>query len=129
MPDRPIRFLIVDDIVENIVALEALLRRDGLVVDHARSASEALELMLLHDYALAFLDVQMPGTDGYELAELMRSTERTRGVPIIFVTAAEMDEARRVRGDGAGAVAYHLKPKAPVHQKSQAAGLLPRGRP
>ncbi len=64
MPDRPIRFLIVDDIAENIMALEALLRRDGLVVDTARSATEALELMLQHDYALAFLDVQMPGTDG-----------------------------------------------------------------
>ena len=53
MPDRPIRFLIVDDIAENIMALEALLRRDGLVVDTARSATEALELMLQHDYALA----------------------------------------------------------------------------
>ena len=91
MSDSPIRFLIVDDIAENIQALDALLRRDGLAVDHARSATEALELMLVHDYALAFLDVHMPGTDGYELAELMRSIERTRGVPIIFVTAAERD--------------------------------------
>ncbi|WP_265500314.1 response regulator [Paracoccus beibuensis] len=128
MPDRPIRFLIVDDIVENIVALEALLRRDGLVVDYARSASEALELMLLHDYALAFLDVQMPGTDGYELAELMRSTERTRGVPIIFVTAAEMDEARRFRGYEAGAVDYIFKPIDPVILKSKAEVFFRIGR-
>lgn len=128
MPDRPIRFLIVDDIVENIVALEALLRRDGLVVDYARSASEALELMLLHDYALAFLDVQMPGTDGYELAELMRSTERTRGVPIIFVTAAEMDEARRFRGYEAGAVDYIFKPIDPIILKSKAEVFFRIGR-
>ena len=120
MPHNPIRFLIVDDIPENIMALEALLRRDGLVVDRARSASEALELMLMHDYALAFLDVQMPGTDGYELAELMRSTERTRSVPIIFVTAAEMDEARRFRGYEAGAVDYIFKPIDPVILKSKA---------
>lgn len=120
MSDSPIRFLIVDDIAENIQALDALLRRDGLAVDHARSATEALELMLVHDYALAFLDVHMPGTDGYELAELMRSIERTRGVPIIFVTAAERDETRRFRGYEAGAVDYIFKPIDPVVLKSKA---------
>lgn len=128
MPDRPIRFLIVDDIAENIVALDALLRRDGLVVDHARSATEALELMLVHDYALAFLDVHMPGTDGYELAELMRSTERTRGVPIIFVTAAERDDSRRFRGYEAGAVDYIFKPIDPVVLKSKAEVFFRIGR-
>ncbi|TJZ94214.1 response regulator [Paracoccus gahaiensis] len=128
MPHRPIRFLIVDDIDQNIMALEALLRRDGLVVDSARTASEALELMLQHDYALAFLDVQMPGTDGYELAELMRSTERTRGVPIIFVTAAEMDEARRFRGYEAGAVDYIFKPIDPVVLRSKAEVFFRIGR-
>nr|WP_111298719.1 response regulator [Paracoccus saliphilus] len=128
MLDNTIRFLIVDDIAENIMALEALLRRDGLVVDRARSATEALELMLMHDYALAFLDVQMPGTDGYELAELMRSTERTRGVPIIFVTAAEMDEARRFRGYEAGAVDYIFKPIDPVILKSKAEVFFRIGR-
>ena len=120
MCDNPIRFLIVDDIAENILALDALLRRDGLIVDHAHSATEALELMLVHDYALALLDVHMPGTDGYELAELMRSTERTRGVPIIFVTAAERDETRRFRGYEAGAVDYIFKPIDPVVLKSKA---------
>ena len=120
MCDKPIRFLIVDDIAENILALDALLRRDGLVLDHAHSATEALELMLVHDYALALLDVHMPGIDGYELAELMRSTERTRGVPIIFVTAAERDEGRRFRGYEAGAVDYIVKPIDPVVLKSKA---------
>ncbi|VDS08643.1 Blue-light-activated histidine kinase [Paracoccus haematequi] len=128
MPDRPIRFLIVDDIAENILALDALLRRDGLEVDHAHSATQALELMLVHDYALALLDVHMPGTDGYELAELMRSTERTRGVPIIFVTAADRDEARRFRGYEAGAVDYIVKPIDPVVLKSKAEVFFRIGR-
>lgn len=128
MPDNPIRFLIVDDTAQNIMALEALLRRDGLIIDSAGSAAQALELMLVNEYALAFLDVQMPGTDGYELAELMRGTERTRSVPIIFVTAAEMDEARRFRGYEAGAVDYIFKPIDPMILKSKAEVFFRIGR-
>jgi PAS domain S-box-containing protein len=120
MADDPIRFLIVDDIPENLMALEALLRRDGLEVHRAGSAAEALELMLVNDYALALLDVQMPEIDGYELAELMRGAERTRRLPIIFVTAAEMDETRRFRGYEAGAVDFIFKPIDPVILKSKA---------
>src|SRR3546814_19524420 len=73
-----VKFLLVDDIDENLSALEALLRRDGLELFKARSGREALELLLVHDFALALLDVQMPELDGFELAELMRGTERTR---------------------------------------------------
>lgn len=120
MSGDPIRFLVVDDIRENMIALEALLRRDGLRVDFAGSASEALELLLINDYALAFLDVQMPETDGYELAELMRGAERTRDVPIIFVTAADRDERRHFRGYEAGAVDYIFKPLDPVVLRSKA---------
>ncbi|RWR04846.1 response regulator [Paenirhodobacter populi] len=120
MPNSPIRFLLVDDIVENLTALEALLRRDGLEIHTARSAAEALELMLVNDYALAFLDVQMPETDGYELAELMRGAERTRQIPIIFVTAAERNENRRFRGYEVGAVDYIFKPIDPVVLKTKA---------
>ncbi|MDM7460004.1 MAG: response regulator, partial [Paracoccus sp. (in: a-proteobacteria)] len=109
-----------DDIAENILALEALLRRDGLVIDTASTAAQALALMLQHEYALAFLDVPMPETDGYELAELMRGTARTRDVPIIFVTAATMDDARRFRGYEAGAVDYIFKPIDPRILKSKA---------
>lgn len=114
MPGDSIRFLIVDDVEENLIALEALLRRDGLVIDRAKSASEALELLLNRDYALVLLDVHMPETDGYELAELMRGTQRSRSVPIIFVTAAEKDETRRFRGYEAGAVDFIFKPIDPV---------------
>ncbi|WP_273692224.1 response regulator [Ketogulonicigenium vulgare] len=120
MPNRNIRFLLVDDIRDNMVALEALLRRDGLEVDMAGSAPEALEMMLLRDYQLAFVDVHMPDINGYELAELMRGTERTREIPIIFVTAAERNETRRFRGYEAGGVDYIFKPIDPVMLKSKA---------
>ncbi|GHE70929.1 histidine kinase [Camelimonas fluminis] len=120
MPADPIRFLIVDDVAENLLALDALLQREGLEIHHASSAPEALELMLVHDYALAFLDVHMPETNGYELAELMRGAERTRRVPIIFVTAAERDDTRRFRGYEAGAVDYIFKPIDPLVLKSKA---------
>lgn len=120
MPNRPIRFLLVDDICENMVALEALLRREGLEIHMARSANEALEMMLVTDFQLAFVDVQMPGINGYELAELMRGTERTREIPIIFVTAADSNEARRFRGYEAGGVDYIFKPVDPVILKSKA---------
>lgn len=106
----PIYFLLVDDLEENLLALEALLRRDGLELLKARSGTEALELLLTHDVALALLDVQMPGMDGFELAELMRGTERTRRVPIIFLTAGTADQQRRFRGYEAGAVDFIQKP-------------------
>lgn len=115
-----VRFLIVDDLPENIRALEALLRQDGLIIDTAASGTEALELLLRHPYALALLDVQMPEMDGYELAELMRGTERTRQVPIIFITAVATDEGRRFRGYEAGAVDYIFKPVDPLVVRSKA---------
>ncbi|RYY37178.1 MAG: hybrid sensor histidine kinase/response regulator, partial [Sphingomonadales bacterium] len=105
-----IDFLIVDDLEENLVALEALLRRDGLGFLRARSGEEALELLLQHEVALALLDVQMPGMDGFELAEFMRGNERTRQVPIIFVTAGSADTQRRFRGYETGAVDFIQKP-------------------
>ncbi len=101
---HPVRFLLVDDLEENLLSLEALLRRENLVLLKARSGDEALELLLQHDVALALVDVQMPGLNGFELAELMRGNERTRHIPIIFVTAGTADGQRRFRGYEAGAV-------------------------
>lgn len=109
-PTEPVHFLLVDDLQENLLSLEALLRREGLVLLKARSGQEALELLLKHDIALALLDVQMPGMDGFELAELMRGIERTRRVPIIFLTAGSADRQRRFRGYEAGAVDFLHKP-------------------
>lgn len=107
---QPIYCLLVDDLAENLLALEALLQRNGLVCLKARSGEEALELLLVHDVALAMLDVQMPGMDGFELAEYMRGNERARHVPIIFVTAGSADLQRRFRGYEAGAVDFIQKP-------------------
>jgi signal transduction histidine kinase len=109
-PDDPINFLLVDDLEENLLALEALLQRDGLTCLKARSGEEALELLLVHDAALALLDVQMPGMDGFQLAEFMRGAARTRPIPIIFLTAGAADAQRRFRGYETGAVDFIHKP-------------------
>jgi len=108
--DTPTTLLLVDDLEENLLALEALLRREGLTFLKARSGDEALELLLSHDVALALLDVQMPGMDGFQLAEYMRGNTRTHHVPIIFVTAGSSDQQRRFRGYEAGAVDFIQKP-------------------
>ncbi|WP_395942864.1 ATP-binding protein [Brevundimonas sp.] len=108
--DTPTPILLVDDLDENLLALEALLRAEGLTFLKARSGDEALELLLEHDVALALLDVQMPGMDGFQLAEFMRGSSRTRHVPIVFVTAGSADRQRRFRGYEAGAVDFIQKP-------------------
>jgi signal transduction histidine kinase len=116
---EPIKFLLVDDTAENLVAIEALIRRKGLELLLARSGSEALELLLVNDVSLAVLDVQMPVMDGFELAELMRGTERTKHVPIIFVTAGTRDPQRVFTGYESGAVDFLFKPIDPHILKSK----------
>ncbi|WP_395396130.1 hybrid sensor histidine kinase/response regulator (plasmid) [Novosphingobium sp. BL-8A] len=108
--EPPLNCLLVDDLDENLVALEALLADEGVTFLKARSGEQALELLLSHDVALALLDVQMPEMDGFELAEFMRGSERTRHVPIIFLTAGNADLQRRFRGYEAGAVDFIQKP-------------------
>lgn len=107
------KILLVDDIEENLTALAALLRRDDAEILFARSGTEALELLLAHEFALAFLDVQMPEMDGFELAELMRGAERSKYIPIIFVTAGARDAQRVFRGYESGAVDFLFKPVDP----------------
>ncbi len=106
----PVKLLLVDDLEENLLALEALLCRPDLELLKARSGTQALELLLVHDVALALVDVQMPELDGFELAELMRGRERTRRVPIIFVTAGARESNRVFKGYDAGAVDFLFKP-------------------
>ncbi len=106
----PVKILLVDDLEENLLALSALIDQPHIEVLKARSGEEALELLLVHDVALALLDVQMPEMDGFELAELMRGVERTRHVPIIFVTAGAHEWQRIFRGYDAGAVDFLFKP-------------------
>ena len=109
-PQDPSKLLIVDDLPENLRALDALIRGEGRLVYQASSGDEALALMLEHEFALAILDVQMPGMDGFELAELMRSTSRTRNVPIVFVSAAGRELNYAFKGYETGAVDFLYKP-------------------
>lgn len=124
MKSEPLRILLVDDTPENLVALEALLRRDGLEILIANSGREALELLLRYDVALALLDVQMPEMDGFELAELMRGSARTRHVPIIFVTAGTRDPQRVFKGYESGAVDFLFKPIDPHILRSKVGVFL-----
>ena len=108
-----VTLLLVDDLEENLVAMAALLRGPGLHLLMARTGSEALELLLVNDVALALVDVQMPDMDGFELAEMMRGSERTKHVPIVFVTAGAHDRKRLFQGYDSGAVDFLYKPIEP----------------
>lgn len=112
-PLPPVKCLLVDDLDENLLALGALLESDDIELLTARSGSQALELLLAHDIALVLLDIQMPGMDGFEVAEFMRGSKRTRHVPIIFVTASGSDRLRLFKGYDAGAVDFLHKPIEP----------------
>ncbi len=105
--------LLVDDLEDNLLVLSALLGGQDVELLVARSGREALELLLTNEVALALVDVQMPEMDGFELAELMRGAERTRNVPIIFVTAGNRDQQRVFKGYDLGAVDFLFKPVEP----------------
>ncbi len=105
--------LLVDDLEENLLAMSALLRAPELRVLMARSGAEALEIVLVNEVALALVDVQMPDMDGFELAELMRGSERTKYVPIVFITAGAHDRQRQFKGFNFGAVDFIYKPVEP----------------
>lgn len=104
------KLLIVDDLPENLLALEALIKEEGREVYKAHSADEALALLLEHEFALAILDVQMPGMNGFQLAELMRGTEKTKNIPIVFVSAAGRELNYAFTGYESGAVDFLYKP-------------------
>src|ERR1700677_1418380 len=108
-----IKCLLVDDLRENLLALSALLQGDDIEIFSAQSGAEALELLLVHDFALALLDVQMPEMDGFELAELMRGAGRTPLVPITSVRAGAREPQRVFKGYESGAVAFIYKPIEP----------------
>lgn len=113
-PDPKVKCLLVDDMQENLDALSVLLERSDIEILTATSGPAALELLLANDdIALALLDVQMPAMDGFELAELIRGTERTRHIPLIFVTAGARDQSRLFKGYDTGAVDFLFKPVEP----------------
>lgn len=110
LSDIQAKLLIVDDLPENLLALEALIKREDRMVYKALSADEALSLLLQHEFAMAILDVQMPGMNGFELAELMRGTEKTKNIPIVFVSAAGRELNYAFKGYESGAVDFLHKP-------------------
>lgn len=108
--ERITKLLIVDDRPENLLALSKIIEQDDRIIFQASSGEQALSLLLEHDFALAILDVMMPDMDGFELAELMRGTERTRNVPIVFVSAAGKELNYAFKGYETGAVDFLHKP-------------------
>ena len=105
--------LIVDDKHENLIALERVLRDTNAQVTSVKSGNEALAATLRQNFALAILDVQMPEMDGLELAELLRSDDKTRHLPIILMSAVYSDDYHVFRGYAAGAVDFLTKPYEP----------------
>src|SRR5687767_6239592 len=108
-----VNILIVDDRRENLLALEAILEPLGQRLVQAHSGEEALRRLLRDDFAVVLLDVQMPGMNGFETAQLIKSRERTRYIPIIFLTAISKEEEYVFRGYQVGAVDYMSKPFQP----------------
>ncbi len=114
-----IKIMLVDDRNANLVALEEVLRPLGHELVTATSGDQALKLLLKEDFALIILDVAMPNLDGFETAAYMKQLERTRHIPIIFVTAINREFAEVFRGYSVGAVDYVLKPFDPSILRSK----------
>jgi serine phosphatase RsbU (regulator of sigma subunit) len=102
--------LIVDDRIENLIAAEAVLKRKDYKIERALSGKEAIEKALINDYDCILLDVQMPEMDGFEVAEFLSSNEKTRDIPIIFLTALSTEKQFMLKGYKTGAVEYLSKP-------------------
>ena len=118
MSDK-VALLLVDDRPENLTALEAVLGDGDLELVKAESGNDALRWTLKRDFALVLLDVQMPGMDGFETAELMRANPKTRHLPIIFVTAGMKELQLQFQGYELGAVDYLIKPFEPLVLQSK----------
>jgi len=113
------KILMVDDKPENLIALEAVMEDDTREIIKAYSGNEALKVLLKESVDLVLLDVQMPGMDGFEVAELMHSNQKIAKVPIIFVTAISKEKKYVVKGYEVGAVDYLFKPIEPIILKSK----------
>ena len=116
--------LMVDDRVENLVTLEAVLQPLGHGLIRATSGEDALRQVLRYDFALILMDVQMPNMNGFETAELIKSRERSRDTPIIFLTAISKDEEFVFRGYSTGAIDYLFKPFNPDILRSKVSVLV-----
>jgi PAS domain S-box-containing protein len=122
--ERKANVLLVDDRAENLLALEAVLQPLGQNLVKATSGQEALKRLLQEDFAVILLDVQMPGLDGFGTAELIKQRQKTRDIPIIFLTAISKEWHEVFRGYAVGAVDYVLKPFNPSVLRSKVAVFL-----
>jgi PAS domain S-box-containing protein len=120
----PAKVLLVDDQEENLVALEAVLEPLGQTLVRASSGHEALGHLLRDEFALILMDVQMPDLDGFETAAYIKRREKTRHIPIIFLTAISKELHHVFRGYSAGAVDYVLKPFDPLVLRSKVAVFI-----
>ncbi|UVL19834.1 MULTISPECIES: bifunctional diguanylate cyclase/phosphodiesterase [unclassified Pseudomonas] len=127
-PESSSVLLVVDDYPENLISMRALLSRQDWQVLTASSGMEALSTLLEHEVDLVLLDVQMPEMDGFEVARLMRGSQRTRLTPIIFLTANEQSDAAVLKGYASGAVDYLFKPFDPQILKPKVQALLEQQR-
>ncbi len=119
--DRKADILLVDDTPANLLALEAVLGDLGQNLVKAHSGTDALRYLMDHEVAIILMDVQMPGMDGFETAELIRHRERSRYTPIIFLTAHERTDTQVFKGYAAGAVDFLTKPFVPEVLRSKVA--------
>ena len=115
------RVLAVDDRRENLLALQAILEGLPVEVVSVTSGEDALKRLLSEDYAVILLDAHMPGMDGFETAGHVKQRERTRHIPILFLTAVDYDPHLAFRGYQAGAVDYITKPFDPWVLRSKVA--------
>src|SRR5690349_21797425 len=114
------RVLLVDDDERNLLAVATVLEDLGEVV-LARSGEEALRHLLKGEFAVILLDVYMPGMDGYETAQIIRSRDQTKGIPIVFLSAVNKEAEHQLRGYSMGAVDYVFKPVDPIILRSKVA--------
>jgi len=121
MTDERVKLLLVDDRRENLLALEAILEPLNQDLVRADSGPEALRKVLSTEFAAILLDVQMPGMNGFEVAEIIKSRERSRTIPIIFLSAINKEDAYVFKGYSMGAVDYVFKPFNPDVLRSKVA--------
>ncbi|SDX66212.1 Signal transduction histidine kinase [Paenibacillus sp. PDC88] len=121
---EPIHILLVDDRPENLLALEAVLESEHYVLVKATSGEEALRSLLKHEFAVIVLDVQMPGLDGIETAKLIKARDKTKDIPIIFISANSKEAEHLFAGYSAGAIDYMVKPFIPQILKSKIEGFV-----
>ncbi|MEH7417461.1 PAS domain S-box protein [Neobacillus drentensis] len=114
-----INILMVDDLKENLIALEAVLSSPSYHLVTARSGEEALKCILKQDFAVILLDVQMPGLNGFETAKLIKARKRSKDIPIIFITAISQDMEHVLHGYSVGAIDYIFKPFNPETLKQK----------